>query len=344
MFRNQERKLMTFENLHADRVGRFFPGILIAVTVGLAAKFISEHYGAPVMLMALLLGMAFNFLAEDDNRCAVGIEFASKSLLRFGVALLGLGITVQQVVSTGVEVLLIVLGGVVLTMVSGLGLSRVLGRRTRFGLLTGGAVAICGASAALAISSVLPKSETLERDTVFTVIAVTALSTIAMIAYPVIATWLDLSDIAAGVFLGATIHDVAQVVGAGYSISDLTGETATFVKLLRVALLVPIVIVLSLIFSGDAVAGKRRKLPIPFFVLGFAALVLAGSYNLVPVLVSEQLLNLSRWCLITAIAALGMKTSLKKLGDVGSSAIVLICALTVLLAGFALFAIRLTLT
>ena len=238
--------------------------------------------------------------------------------------------------------LLITVGSVALTIALGLLLSRVLGRRTRFGLLTGGAVAICGASAALAISSVLPKSDTLERDTVFTVIAVTALSTLAMILYPIIASYLGLSEVATGVFFGATIHDVAQVVGAGYSVSDLTGETATFVKLLRVALLVPIVVVLSLIFAGQQAPDAKRKLPIPFFVLGFAALVLAGSYDLVPEFVKDALLGISRWFLVIAIAALGMKTSLKKLGDVGNSAIVLICALTMLLAGFALTMITLT--
>lgn len=320
-----------------------FPGLLSAITVAFASRFISEHYGAPVMLMALLIGMAFGFLAEDGNTCIPGIEFASKKLLRVGVALLGLGITVQQIASTGHEVLLITLGGVALTITLGLLLSRVLGRRTRFGLLTGGAVAICGASAALAIASVLPKSETLERDTVFTVIAVTALSTLAMIIYPMIASALHLSDFATGVFFGATIHDVAQVVGAGYSVSDTAGETATFVKLLRVVLLVPIVVVLSLIYSGQQAEGEKRKLPIPIFVFGFAALVLAGSYDLIPVVIKDFLLGTSRWFLVIAIAALGMKTSLKKLGDVGGSAIVLICTLTVLLAGFVLTMIILTL-
>ncbi|MES0883947.1 YeiH family protein [Roseibium sp. SCP14] len=319
-----------------------FPGVLISVTIGLAAKFLSDHYDAPVMLLALLLGMAFNFLTEDDGRCVAGIEFASKSLLRFGVALLGLGITLQQIAATGMEVLTITLTGVALTIALGLILSRGLGRKTRFGLLTGGAVAICGASAALAISSVLPKNENLERDTVFTVIAVTALSTVAMIAYPIVANFLGMSEIATGVFLGATIHDVAQVVGAGYSVSDLTGETATFVKLLRVALLVPIVITLSFIFASDQNDRSRTKLPIPLFVLGFAALVVVGSHQLVPEAAKELLLSLSRWCLVTAIAALGMKTSLKKLGDVGGSAIVLVCALTVLLAAFALGALQLT--
>ncbi|WP_050525968.1 YeiH family protein [Pseudorhodobacter aquimaris] len=336
---------MSFKSGLADvrDMRTLFPGLLSAITVAFAARFISDHYGAPVMLMALLIGMAFGFLAEDGNKCVAGIEFASKKLLRIGVALLGLGITVQQIASTGHEVLLITLGGVALTIALGLLLSRVLGRRSRFGLLTGGAVAICGASAALAIASVLPKSETLERDTVFTVIAVTALSTLAMIIYPLIASALHLSEFATGVFFGATIHDVAQVVGAGYSVSDTAGETATFVKLLRVVLLVPIVVFLSLIYSGQQAKGEKRKLPIPIFVFGFAALVLAGSYDLIPLVIKDFLLGTSRWFLVIAIAALGMKTSLKKLGDVGGSAIVLICALTVLLAAFALTMIILTL-
>ena len=319
-----------------------FPGLLSAVTVALAAKFISEHYGAPVMLMALLIGMAFAFLAEGGGVTASGIEFASKKLLRFGVALLGLGITFQQIMALGIEVFVLTIVAVLLTIGFGPILSRALGRRTRFGLLIGGAVGICGASAALAISSVLPKSETLERDTVFTVIAVTLLSTVAMILYPVIAGWLQLTDVETGVFFGATIHDVAQVVGAGYTVSDEAGETATFVKLLRVALLVPVVITLSLIFAGQQEG--PRNLPVPVFVLGFAALVVAGSLSLVPEGVKLVLLDLSRWCLITAIAALGMKTSLKKLGDIGGSAIALVCALTVLLAGFVLACIHFLMT
>ena len=206
-----------------------------------------------------------------------GIEFSAKALLRIGAAFLGLGITLQQIATTGHEVLDINVGGVVLTIVCSLGLSRV-----RFGLLTGGAVATCGAPAALAISSVLQKNKILERDTVFTVIAVTAFSTMAVIIYPINADYAGLSEIATGVFPRETIHDVAQFAGAGYSVSDLTGETATFVKLLRVAVLVPIVLVLSIVFAETREPGQKRSLTIPFFVSGFSALVVAETYGLVP--------------------------------------------------------------
>jgi uncharacterized integral membrane protein (TIGR00698 family) len=319
--------------LKAARDARvLFPGVLTAATVGLAAKFLSEHYGAPVMLMALLLGMAFSFLTEEENnRCLPGIEFSSKSVLRFGVALLGLGITVQQVRALGVEAVLITLAGVAFTVLLGPLLARLFGSQTIFGFLVGGAVGICGASAALAIASVLPNYSGKERDTIFTVVAVTVLSTIAMITYPIVADMLFLSERAAGVFLGATIHDVAQVVGAGYSISGEVGDTATLVKLLRVSLLVPIIIIISVCFAtrGSAVAGS---LPVPPFVIGFVCLVFIGSSGWVAESVTETVLNISRWCLITAIAALGMKTSLRKFADIGGRAIGLVFSLTVSLA------------
>jgi len=320
-----------------DKRGRYskwlhqmFPGLLAATTIAIAARFLAEHYDAPVMLFALLLGIGFHFLTEDGP-CEPGIEFASKNMLRFGVALLGLGISIDQIVSAGFGVLGLVFGAVFFTICSGLVIAPLLNRNWRFGLLTGGAVAICGASAALAINSVLPKNEHSERNTIFTVISVTVFSTVAMVIYPILATFLEMDHSSAGVFLGATIHDVAQVVGAGYSISKESGDMATFVKLLRVAMLVPLVLVLSLAFRNDPTVGTKRALPLPLFVIGFAALVFIGSHQSFPEELRQVLLEVSRWCLVIAISALGIKTSLKSLRDVGGQAIVMIVAETVLL-------------
>ena len=148
--------------------------------------------------------------------------------------------------------------GVATTIVVGFLLARRLGLSPMFGVLSGGAVAICGASAALAIASVLPPSDTRERDTILTVVSVTALSTLAMILYPVFATSIGLDHKQAGIFIGGTIHDVAQVVGAGYSISNETGDIATYVKLLRVAMLLPAVFAISFLIARAAATAKAR--------------------------------------------------------------------------------------
>jgi uncharacterized integral membrane protein (TIGR00698 family) len=270
------------------------------------------------MLFALLLGIAVNFLSQDA-RCQPGLDFASRDILRIGVALLGARITFAQVQSLGSSALLLTATAVVLTILCGIVLARSAGLSRRFGVLTGGSVAICGASAALAIASVLPRTPERERDTIMTVVAVTTLSTIAMVVYPVLAAAVGFDPHTAGIFLGATIHDVAQVVGAGYSVSNEAGDTATIVKLFRVALLLPVVLVISFLLqrSGATAADGRRPPLLPLFLVGFATLVVVNSLGGLPGAVASVLQEASRWCLVLAIAALGTRTTLGDLARVG---------------------------
>jgi uncharacterized integral membrane protein (TIGR00698 family) len=313
----------------------------MSVVVAVAAQFLSEHYGAPAMLMALLLGIAFHFLAEE-GRCVAGISFAARTVLRIGVALLGVRISVELLIGLGVNLILLVVAGVIATILFALLGAKLLGRGWRFALLTGGAVAICGASAAMAIAAVLPRNEHSERNLLFTVLGVTVLSTVAMILYPLLAHALNLEESDIGVFLGGTIHDVAQVVGAGFSVSETTGDTATLVKLIRVSMLAPVVLIFALLFrhmedeagSGDTPYGKQPL--IPGFVLAFLLLATLNSIGLVPAVMSAFLGDVSRWALLTAIAAVGMKTSLKTIFDVGGQAIILIVAETIFISLFIL--------
>jgi uncharacterized integral membrane protein (TIGR00698 family) len=312
----------------ASEVG---PGLAVAAVVAIAATFLSVHYGASAMLFALLLGMALNFLAEE-GRCLPGIQMASTTVLRTGVALLGLRITIAQVEALGWHTILLVVGTVALTLAAGIAVAKALGLGAALGTLTGGAVAICGASAALAIASILPKHKNAERDASFTVIGVTTLSTLAMIVYPIVVASLGLDHRGAGVFLGGTIHDVAQVVGAGYTLSQETGDTATIVKLLRVAMLLPVCLVIGLALHVRGATAAHAAPVLPWFAVAFAALVVVTSLGWIPASAIEAGSIISRWCLVTAIAAIGMKTSLKALVDMGLKPVMLVVAETVFLA------------
>ena len=317
------------------------PGVLVCLTIGLATTFLSDHYGGPTILYALLLGMAFHFLSQE-GRCVAGVDFAARAILRFGVALLGARITVEQVLQLGLGPVLTVVAGVVLTILAGRLLARLLSLDRELGLLTGGAVAICGASAAMALSAVMPRSEHAERNLILTVVGVTTLSTIAMVTYPLLVKALDLAHAPAGVFLGGTIHDVAQVVGAGYIISPETGDVSTVVKLMRVAMLVPAVLAFSLLFrQGQAGEGAGKLSLLPGFLVAFVLLVLANSLGLIPTAATAVASDLSRWCLVTAIAALGIKTSLEKLAVVGWRPVALMAGETLFLAGLVLAAVML---
>lgn len=312
---------------------RLFPGLFSAGLIALAAQFVSEHHNAPAMLMALLFGIAMNFLGETE-RCQPGIDVASRTVLRIGVALLGARISAELVASLGWSTLAIILSGVVLTIAVGLAFGRLMGKDTSFSLLTAGAVAICGASAAMAISAALPRHKDTERDLIFTVFAVTALSTFAMILYPILTKLAGMDEVTAGVFLGTTIHDVAQVVGAGFTVSETTGDTATLVKLIRVALLAPVVILIALLFRQKTIDGTHAPV-VPLFVIGFAALATANSLGWLSPFLVDLASAASRWALLTAIAAVGMKTSLGKLTTIGWRSASVIVTATVFLAAYA---------
>jgi uncharacterized integral membrane protein (TIGR00698 family) len=313
------------------------PGVVVAATVALAASWLAEHYRTPVMLFALLLGIAVNFLSENE-RCRPGLDFASRGVLRLGVALLGARITLGQVQSLGGAALALTAVAVALTILCGIFLARAARQSTTFGVLTGGSVGVCGASAALAIASVLPRHPQLERDTVMTVVAVTTLSTMAMVLYPLVAAGFGLDERLAGVFLGATIHDVAQVVGAGYSVSTSAGDTATVVKLFRVAMLLPVVLVVSFALrrAGYEHGAEARPPLLPFFLVGFVLLVALNSAGGLPAGAAASLQDASRWCLVTAIAALGTRTSLGELARVGWRPVAIIVGETVFVALFVL--------
>lgn len=326
-----------------SEVRRWLPGTALSAVVALAATFVSSLHGGPQLLYALFFGVAFHYLSHEPQT-KPGIEFCSRTVLRLGVGLLGARITAGQIAGLGWTTALIVVAAVVTTLLCGWWLGRRLGMSTAQGVLAGGSVAICGASAALAISAVLPKEKDGERYTLLVVVTVTALSTLAMVLYPLIARALVLPPELAGLFLGGTIHDVAQVVGAGYTLGTQTGDYATIVKLFRVAMLAVVVVAVSTAFrrARDAAADEAqaaRQPLVPWFLVMFVAMVAVNSLGWIPADVREGLGQVSRGCLVVAIAALGMKTSFMQLARAGWRPFLLILGATLWMAVLVLAAI-----
>ncbi len=309
------------------------PGLMLAATIALASQFIASRYGGPVMLYAILFGIAFNFLNEEAKTRA-GVQFASKRVLQLGVVLLGAAVTFSEIANLGWATALLIAAAVTATIAAGWLIGKSAGLSSSHAVLSAGAVAICGASAAMAIASVLPQGKDSERNLILTVVGVTTLSTVAMVAYPPLTHLLGFSDMRAGVYLGATIHDVAQVIGAGYIVSDEAGATAAIVKLMRVTLLAPAVFVIAMLFARRGAGSEATGRAFPLFLLGFAALMVANSFGLVPAGLRSALGDASRWCLVTAVAALGVKTSLKDLFEVGARPVAVLVIQTLFLALF----------
>ncbi|MEO8346184.1 MAG: putative sulfate exporter family transporter [Betaproteobacteria bacterium] len=320
-----------------DRARGLMPGVLLACVVASASAFVAETRGGPTLLYALLIGMALNGVA-GEGVAKPGVDFVAQRVLRLGVALLGARITFDQIGGLGWRNGLMLVTGVAVTIAFGIVMARVLGLSRRLGVLTGGATAICGASAAIAISAVLPRDENSERELIFTIAGVTALSTVAMVLYPVLAKTLGLDAHQTGIFIGGTIHDVAQVVGAGYSIGPDVGDYAVVTKLLRVALLLPVVMAISLAVRNRLQRTELRggDWLLPPFLLAFVGFVVLGSVGLIPKPVGATLDTVARACLVLAIAGVGLKTSLLEMKKVGRRALVLLGIETAFLAVFVL--------
>ena len=311
------------------------PGLAVALAATAAAAYLSDHYGAPLTLMALLVGLALNFLGSDE-RLVVGLAFASRTLLRIGIVLVGVRVTLTQIVSLGPWALLATIGIIAATMGVAVLVARRMKLGAEFGVLAGGAVAICGASAAMAFASLLGERRINNAQLTLTLVGISAASALAMFLYPIIAHHTGLHDQQAGYMLGASIHDVAQALGAGYAFSVAAGQTATIVKLTRVALLAPALAVAALFFPPEADAGKRPPI-LPWFVIGFVVLAIVNSTGVIPSLVANGAQQLAAGCLACAVAATGIRSPMATLMKTGGKPLIVIAAasLTALLLAFA---------
>ncbi|NRF71984.1 putative sulfate exporter family transporter [Aquincola sp. S2] len=318
---------------------RHWPGIALCAALAAAATFVAGLHRGPVMLYALLFGTAFHYQSEEP-RSAPGIAWSAGTLLRLGVGLLGARITVEQLAGLGTATAALIAGGVATTLLVGLLGARLLALPRSLGVLAGGASAICGASAALALAAVLPRHQRSEREVLTVVVLATLLSTIAMLLYPLLARALALPPQAAGLFVGGSIHDVAQVVVAGYALGQPTGDTAMLVKLMRVALLTLVVaaVALAVARGGRIEAPGKRPPPLLWFLGLFASLVTLRSLGLLPTAAVTLLDNAARGCLLIGVCALGAKTSLPALARCGWRPVVLMVGCALWIAGWMLAA------
>jgi uncharacterized integral membrane protein (TIGR00698 family) len=328
----QEKRLFSLKKL--------FPGFIVVAIASAAATWFSEHYAMPVILAGLLLGLALNFVSAEP-KVHPGLDFCGTSCLRWGIVLLGTQVTAMQIGSLGALSFFGLV--VIMTVVVGAGLLGArLGRQSNFaGWLAGGATAICGASAALAIYALIGRERLSQSQFTLTLVGVSLASAVAMSFYPLIAAQLHFTDLQSGFLMGAAVHDVAQSLGGGYSISHQAGEVATIVKLSRVALLAPAVALIGLaIGSAD---GQQRslmaKLKLPWFILAFFAVVAINSLLTTPDWVRGYGLVASKAMLLFAVTATAMRSRLDLLLTQGWRALlpVMLATITafILACGFA---------
>jgi len=326
------------------------PGVVCAGIVGLFSIALAKQTGIPVMLLAVIFGLlanvAVNQMKSANGASArvagfdKGVHWSATNLLYIGVALLGLRIDFSDLSQVGLVAPLVVLSALVITVGGGFMIARSFGQPSNVAWLTGGAVAICGASAAAAIVTVLPRNDDKVvpqrySELVLIIAGVTAISTLAMMVYPLIAVRIGFGDLAAGVFLGGSIHNVSQAVGAGYSVSSEAGDVAVLLKLLRVACLLPAMIVISILShraQANASESQRIGAHFPPFLVVFAVLAALNCLNAVPGDISMLGNDAAHLFLVVSLAAIGMQTNLLSLLSMGIKPYLALIFTTLLLA------------
>ncbi|WP_313516340.1 putative sulfate exporter family transporter [Pseudomonas sp.] len=316
--------------------GLLLCSVLTTLGYGLAQVPLLAHSGFSPLVFALLLGLlAGNLGFTRVANAKAGLHLCTRWLLRGGIVLFGLSLTLQQIFALGPWVLvldLVVIGGV-LTLGYLIG-TRVLKLDAETTLLTCAGSAICGAAAVLATEATIRSRPAATSMAVATVVLFGSLS---MLVYPLLYPLVGLDEGSFGIYIGATVHEVAQVVAAADAVGPDALANAVIVKLLRVLLLIPFLLIVGQCWlrRGNTMIGAegRGGLVIPWFAFGFLAMVLFNSYVLLPASLHHGLILIGQVALAMAMAALGYETRLEKLAALGLRPFILALCLFLMLSG-----------
>jgi len=296
----------------------------IAVTGVIAAEtHVARHYGLSALTLAIVFGMVAGntFFPRIAAQTSGGVDFSKSTLLRAGIILFGLRITFQEIAAVGWAGVLIDALIVILTFVIAVQLgTRAFGLDLQTSMLIGAGSALCGAAAVMATEPVVRGQAYKVSVAVATVVV---FGTIAMFAYPLLYSFVGLSEHAYGVFTGSTVHEVAQVVAAGRSVSEVAAETAVIEKMLRIMMLAPFLLLLSgwqrERSSNVAAGGRAARTPIiiPWFAVLFVVASAVNSLHVLPARVVSDLIEIDTVLLATAMAALGLRTHVGAIRQAG---------------------------
>ncbi|WJR75932.1 YeiH family protein [Bradyrhizobium sp. NP1] len=319
------------------------PGLAVATAIAVGAYLARRIPGMATfspMILAILIGMAFHNIVGTPSIARPGIAFGMRRLLRIAIVLLGFQLTAAQIAAVGGRALLIVAATLVATFVFTVYAGRALGVDRKLTELIAAGTSICGASAIVATNTVTDGSD---EDVTYAIACVTVFGSIAMFGYPVLQHLLHLDPRAYGLWSGASIHEIAQVVAAAFQNGQRAGELGTMTKLARVMLLAPTVLALSIKarLSPGSTRVRAVSPPVPWFVLGFIAVVAANSAISIPADARDVIATVTTFLLSVALAAMGLETDIVKLYARGFRPAILGAAAFLFIAAFSLTLIKL---
>jgi len=322
------------------------PGVLLASAVAGAAFAVRLLPGMTAfspMILSIVIGIAYHNVVGTAAWAKAGVAFSLRRVLRVAIILLGLQLTSSQLIEIGGRGLGIIAATLLATFAFTVGMGKLLGVEPKLAQLIAAGTSICGASAVIATNTV---TDAHDEDVAYAVACVTVFGSVAMFAYPLLPHLLHLDPHAFGLWAGASIHEIAQVVAVAFQDGQQAGEFGTIAKLSRIMLLAPMVIGIGLMAARDAKrkTGSRpssARPPTPWFVLGFVALVGVNSLVTIPADARAWIVAATTFLLSVALAAMGLETDIGKLTAKGFRPALLGAFAFLFIAGFSLTLIKL---
>jgi uncharacterized integral membrane protein (TIGR00698 family) len=325
---------------------RLVPGLFLTATIAAAAFGLRNLSGITALsplIVAIVLGIAFHNTVGTPAAYKPGVAFSMRRVLRFAIILLGLQLSLSQVVEVGGAGLAIIASTLAATFLFTVWLGRRLGVDRKLAELIAAGTSICGASAVVATNTVTRASD---EDVAYAVACVTVFGSASMLLYPVLEGLLQLTPHAFGLWAGASIHEIAQVVAAAFQNGVDSGNFAMIAKLSRVMLLAPMILALGCFSAGkpqtDHIEGsKRRSVPVPWFVLGFVAMMLLNSLDVIPHPEKAWVVQTTTFLLTVALAAMGLETDVGKLRAKGGKPLLVGAGSWLFISAFSLVLVEL---
>lgn len=328
---------------------KLLPGFALALIIAAVSRFIEgllpvHLIGASVI--ALFIGMVINHFFKPNTLIKPGLTFTSKKILKFAIILLGASLSIGTILTVGRMSLTVMCFTLLTCFGGGYFTGKALGLNWKLSNLISAGTGICGGSA---IAAIAPVIDAKDHDIAYAMSATFLFDMAMILLFPVMGGWLNLSDMAYGLWAGTAVNDTSSVVAAGYAYSEAAGDFATMVKLTRTLSIIPTVLIFALInthlkhkenaaLAKGGIAKINIKSVFPWFILGFVALAIINSFGIIPAALSKGAKDLSKFLMVAALAAIGLNTSFKDMKKAGIapmihgfiiSTLVIIVAITV---------------
>ena len=328
---------------------KLLPGLLLSVAIATLACYIEQLLPIHLIggaVIAMFLGMILNHFLKNTELFAPGLKFTSKKLLKFAIILLGLSLNISTILTVGRMSLTVMIFTLLTCFGGGYFIGKALGLNWKLSNLISAGTGICGGSA---IAAIAPTIEAEDRDVAYAMSATFLFDMAMILLFPILGRVMGMSDQAFGIWAGTAVNDTSSVVATGYAFSEGAGDFATMVKLTRTLAIIPTVITFALIQlrlkKKEALANAQNKEELkanfsilkifPWFILGFLAMSMVASIFPIPAEVVSGTKSLSKFLMVTALAAIGLNTSFSGMKKAGIRPMIhgfLISALVVIVA------------